>query len=125
MFSDWPYKKKRVIRFTDRVEVHGSIDGESWVVVLTIPIYSSNDAKPREALFRLANVFDKVSGSLQQPNAESLRMLSQAYLDFAKTASNELVSAVIDHLVLHLNDYVTPDTRDSIARLNNEKESIK
>lgn len=112
--DDFPYR--RVLQFKDRVELHGSLDGETWVVCHTVPAVDDS-VKPRTALFKAANFFYAASNAIGQPNAEILFQFSQALLTFAIHASNELVESVVDALVCALFDGITKNTHEMLAEV--------
>lgn len=113
MFRDFPYPKQKIIRFTDRVELCGSFDGDTWVVVLEMPLYEAElDSKPRAVFFKIASDLASVAGIAKQPNAETLQVLSQSIMTFAECASSETVKAVLDHIVLYLSEYIMKSILD-------------
>jgi hypothetical protein len=114
--DDFPYPYRKVIQFKDRVELHGSLDGESWVVCHSVPT-ANESVKPRTALFKAANFFNEASNAIGQPNAEILSLFSQALLTFAINASNELVESVVDALVCALFDGITQNTSDMLEEI--------
>ncbi len=111
--DDFPYPYRRVLQFKDRVELHGSLDNETWVVCHTVST-TDESVKPRTALFKAANFFNAVSDTIGQPGAEILSLFSQALLVFAIHASNELVEAVVDALVCALFDGITENTSEML-----------
>lgn len=111
--DDFPYPYRRVLQFKDRVELHGSLDNETWVVCHVVPT-ADESVKPRTALFKAASFFHDASNAIGQPSAEILFLFSQALLTFAINASNELVEEVVDALVCALFDGITQATHETL-----------